>query len=117
MVVFIRSRDAAPVNQEPLATLTHWGIARLDGNLHLVGRNALTGSGRRTTPLQQFDAATMTGTTESGRRYTLLGEPGPTELIRTIMLASLGPSALSCEAVAPDEAERELADRPAPGGL
>ncbi len=46
-----------------------------DGGRHFVGFNPQTGKARVSSPIVSFDPALMSGTTRSGRVYTLFGEP------------------------------------------
>ncbi len=44
--------------------------------LHLAGTVGASGEGRVSSEIVTFDLATMSGHTQSGRRYVLVGEPG-----------------------------------------
>ena len=68
-------REAKTVFEEPEAVLEHWSIIRTQdrGELHFVGILD-SQKARITSPVINFDYATMTGCTSSGRRYTLRGE-------------------------------------------
>ncbi|WP_395517812.1 hypothetical protein [Pseudorhizobium flavum] len=71
----VNIREAKTVFEEPEAILEHWSIIRTRdrGELHFVGILDAQ-KARITSPVADFDLATMTGTTSSGRRYTLRGE-------------------------------------------
>lgn len=63
-----------PVSSEPQAILINWAVYELpDGDRHFVGYNTVTGDGRVSSKIMEFDKATMTGTTRSGRKYRLDG--------------------------------------------
>lgn len=67
----------APVPQSPSLDLCSWRILETDKNeLHFVGYNLTDHEGRVSTPIEQFDVATLTGRTRSGRVYRLRGAPG-----------------------------------------
>src|SRR5262245_7995036 len=68
--------------QEAQICLIEWCVfERHDsGSRHLVGRNTKTQRGRISTPLKSFDATTVSATTQSGRRYLLVGPPCDTEV-------------------------------------
>lgn len=68
-------RDAAPVADEPVATLQRWQVMILpNGDRHFCGFLA-NGKVRISTPIVEFDADTQTGKTQSGRYYRLDGPP------------------------------------------
>lgn len=69
-------RQADDVTVEPEASLEHWTIIRtMDrGELHFVGLKTGSQKARITSPVADFDLATMTGTTRSGRKYALIGQ-------------------------------------------
>lgn len=62
-------REAKTVFEQPEAVLEHWSIIRTGdrGELHFVGILD-SQKARITSPIRDFDLASMTGTTSSGRR-------------------------------------------------
>lgn len=70
----------APVEEEPSLELRDWQvfeIPSLDGegtDHHFVG-STLYDPGRVSSQIVSFDQEEMVGTTRSGRRYKLVGEP------------------------------------------
>jgi hypothetical protein len=67
----------APVTESPTLVLITWRILETDKvERHFVGYNLTDREGRVSTPIQQFDVATLTGRTRSGRIYQLRGRPG-----------------------------------------
>ncbi|MDZ7577315.1 MAG: hypothetical protein U0904_03970 [Candidatus Nanopelagicales bacterium] len=68
--------NARPVDQVPAIKLSRWAVAQLpDGDRHFVGWNRTEGEGRTSSRIVAFDEASRTGTTNSGRRYMLVGPP------------------------------------------
>lgn len=57
--------------------LTHWAVVEADDGRHFCGidQTDMIGMLRVSTFMLKFDMTTMTGTTRSGRVYTLIGEP------------------------------------------
>ena len=79
MTLVVLNRSAPAVGLQPEVRLVGWQIVRLpSGDHHCCGLHAdrSKGFGRVSTAIVAFDAATRTGTTASGRRYVLEGEPG-----------------------------------------
>lgn len=69
--------NARSVQDVPGLAMSHWSVRELpDGDRHFVGYNLTEGEGRVSSKILSFDPRTMTGTTRSGRKYTLLGTPG-----------------------------------------
>lgn len=72
----------APVSERPQVTLTDWRVFEvpLPGQTkctrHFVGYNPSDREGRVSSPIVQFDPATMCGVTKSGRVYALRGRAG-----------------------------------------
>jgi len=67
----------APVGEAPSIVLITWRILQTDTDeRHFVGYNLVDREGRVSTPIDQFDLATLTGRTCSGRIYQLQGRPG-----------------------------------------
>ena len=68
-----------PVEDEPSVTITDWRIFEVIGGgrttRHFVGYNDSEQEGRVSSAIQNFDIATMKGTTNSGRVYQLSGRP------------------------------------------
>lgn len=65
------------VDATPELAVCSWMLIRTEtGHIHVVGFNLTEGEGRVSSPLVTFDPATRIGTTKSGRRYVLQGEPG-----------------------------------------
>ena len=65
------------VDAMPELTVRSWMLIRTEtGHTHVVGFNVTEGEGRVSSPLATFEPATRIGTTQSGRRYRLVGEPG-----------------------------------------
>ena len=60
--------------------MSMWSVRKVSSPLleettqHLVG--VVDGLGRVCSPIQEFDCETMTVTTQSGKLYELVGEPG-----------------------------------------
>jgi hypothetical protein len=68
-----------PVSIEPSITLTHWKIIETvepEPSRHFVGYNNAGREGRVSSPIIEFDPATLRGITHTGRVYELSGSPG-----------------------------------------
>jgi len=66
-----------PTSELPRIPLSQWRIFELpDGSRHFVGVDMFDRSGRVSSPIVAFDAATMQGTTHTGRTYELVGQQG-----------------------------------------
>ena len=65
---------------ETKVQMSMWSVHEVSSPLleettqHLVG--VVDGYGRVCSPIQEFDRETMTVTTQSGKQYELVGEPG-----------------------------------------
>ncbi len=69
--------SVSPVTQEPEVLLSDWQIVEIPaGTRHFVGYNQGLREGRVSSTIVEFDPATRTGITESGRVDRLVGEPG-----------------------------------------
>lgn len=69
-----------PVDEVPEVTLANWRVMRTDaGELHLVGIRPDRATGRVSSVIVELDVHARVGITRSGRRYVLVGEPGPDE--------------------------------------
>ena len=57
--------------------LSHWAVVEAEDGRHFCGidQTDLVGKSRVSMNVLKFDKTTMTGTTSSGRVYTLIGEP------------------------------------------
>lgn len=73
----IRYPDSAPVSELPEVSLEDWAIYEVRGQLHLIGVNPDQDRPRYSTSLIAFDRTSRTAITVSGRKYLLIGEPGP----------------------------------------
>lgn len=70
---------AAPVSDQPNATLQHWRVyAVASGERFLAGQVLETGRARVTTPVATLDVRELRATTQSRRAYRLEGEPDST---------------------------------------
>lgn len=66
-----------PVSQTPCIELGSWIVYETEtGEHHFVGRNLTEGSGRVSSSIQSYDPETKIGTTNSGRKYQLIGDSG-----------------------------------------
>ena len=66
-----------PVDASPTLNMRPWTLIRTGrGDVHVVGYNITEGEGRVSSPILEFDLATRTAVTRSGRRYVLRGKPG-----------------------------------------
>lgn len=66
-----------PTSELPRIPLSQWRVFELaDGSRHFVGVDMFDRSGRVSSPIVTFDAATMQGTTQTGRIYELVGQQG-----------------------------------------
>lgn len=67
----------APVEERPVLTLANWRVIETEcGELHFVGRNVETGSGRVSSAIVAFGIEDRLGRTQTGRVYQLEGPPG-----------------------------------------
>lgn len=72
----------APISEEPEIILMNWRIMLVSSPLwegktfHFVGSEKGFGPGRVSSKIETFDKDKMTGKTESGRVYGLIGKPG-----------------------------------------
>jgi hypothetical protein len=67
------------VENQPMIVLSHWAVYAPPSDLttHIFfGYEFSEDHGRKSSPIKHFDKDTMTGTTESGRVYKLVGDPG-----------------------------------------
>lgn len=66
------------VDETPVIELSDWMVVEVTpGNdRHFIGWNLTEGEGRTSSKLASFDSTTTIGTTSSGRKYKLVGEPG-----------------------------------------
>lgn len=76
MTPVIRIRTPKPVEAEPEVVLTDYRVYVADDGHHFVGRHGVSGKGRVSSAIATWDPDTMSGTTSSGRRYSLSGPPG-----------------------------------------
>jgi hypothetical protein len=68
-----------PVDQTPSIELKDWMVVEVSPpgtDRHFVGYNITEGEGRTSSKIVSFDKNTKIGTTTSGRKYKLVGEPG-----------------------------------------
>jgi hypothetical protein len=67
-----------PVPEEPNVRLVSWQIYEIvpQNTRHFVGLKADDHTGRVSSAIETFDARALQGTTQSGRRYTLVGKSG-----------------------------------------
>lgn len=66
-----------PIEKQPEISLGSWTIRELpNGDRHFVGYNDESCEGRVSTKIVRWDLALMTGQTNSGRVYKLIGESG-----------------------------------------
>lgn len=69
--------DTPPVTDQPSITLVRWSVRETEtGDRHFVGFNVRNLEGRVSTAIRSFDPTTGSGTTMSGRVYTLKGPAG-----------------------------------------
>lgn len=70
----------SPVGAEPSIDLSQWRVMEIvpDGTRHFVGRNAASSCGRVSSEIVEYDSATGSGQTLSGRVYRLRGPAGIT---------------------------------------
>lgn len=62
---------------EPEISLVHWRIMETERHeRHFIGARLDDGTGRVSTAIVEFDPDGMTGVSQSGRVYKLLGTPG-----------------------------------------
>lgn len=67
----------AGIDQEPETVLAHYRIYELpNGDRHFCGYVPAHRDGRVSSKIVAWDAGSRIGTTRSGRRYRLAGEPG-----------------------------------------
>ncbi|MBP0439132.1 hypothetical protein [Tianweitania sediminis] len=72
------------VSVEPRVRLAVWALLRDIHGYRLVGRRHPELSPRLSSPVERLDLAAGEAVTESGRRYTLIGQPDP-ELAAGVM--------------------------------
>jgi hypothetical protein len=67
------------VEKQPAVNLKNWAIFQLeDGSRFFVGEeDGKVGKLRTSTPITSLDETSLTGITESGRVYRLIGSPRP----------------------------------------
>ncbi len=72
-----------PVTDEPVIELVKWSVFRVPapngdprGDQHFNGYSTSQYEGRVSSKIMAFDQETMVGTTRSGRKYQLMGQPG-----------------------------------------
>jgi len=71
---------APPISQTPVVELIDWSAVRLPtGKVRLIGYDPEVCEGRVSTSVKEFESATKTATTRSGRKYVLTGDPGWSE--------------------------------------
>lgn len=64
------------VEDDPRIELIQWRIAKdKEGQAHFIGWSEKDWEGRVSSDIATFDRSTMTGTTKSGRKYRLEGDP------------------------------------------
>lgn len=64
------------VSDAPSVELVKWWVFETpEGDHHFNGYNITVGEGRVSSKIVEFDMATKTGITRSGRKYTLAGIP------------------------------------------
>lgn len=84
---------APSLNEQPVVKLSNWAIIELESGIRFfIGREEGHEDKLRTsTPIREFDNDTMTGFTQSGRVYNLVGEPreNPLEDFDFIVLAAM----------------------------
>jgi hypothetical protein len=69
--------NVAPIDEQPEIELRRWRVYETErGERHFVGQSVDTATGRVSSAITEFDSASRTGVTRSGRRYVLLGRPG-----------------------------------------
>lgn len=69
--------ETPPVSAQPEISLSRWSVKETSsGERHFVGYNLGEHEGRASTAVRCFDPETLTGVTESGRVYHLVGPPG-----------------------------------------
>ena len=69
--------SVASVEEEPEIGLRRWRVIETErGEHHFVGQSMASGAGRVSSAIVSFDPQSRTGRTRSGRRYTLIGQPG-----------------------------------------
>lgn len=92
--------------EEPTVTLTHWRILETaDGQRQLAGADSRE-TGRVSSAVVSFDRNTLSGSTNSGRTYHLVGKPGTTSTVEYVWqrwlklddVAHIGMSQLNCSA-------------------
>lgn len=69
--------SVASVDREPEIGLRRWRVMETErGEHHFVGQCVASNTGRVSSAIVSFDRQSRTGRTRSGRRYTLIGDPG-----------------------------------------
>lgn len=98
-------RETNIVFEEPEAVLEHWSIRTGDrGELHFVGILD-SQKARITSPIRDFDLDSMTGTTSSGRRYTLRGDAEQGTKLVSKIVDIFGRQAAAWDGVSFDDVE------------
>lgn len=64
------------IEQEPKTFLSYWKIYKIGDDFHFNGIEGRFGDSRFSSKIVEFDPATLTGKTRSGRLYQLVGETG-----------------------------------------
>lgn len=72
MEAILLTRPAPSVNEQPSIHLTYWNILQEEDGFSFCGTRPESGF-RFSTKIVSFDESTMTGVTESGRKYILVG--------------------------------------------
>jgi len=73
-----------PVEDEPVIALSRWHVFAVPSpkgegvDHHFNGYRSEVGEGRVSSKIMEFDQEKMIGTTRSGRKYQLIGQPGST---------------------------------------
>lgn len=74
---------ASSVEQTPVIELVYWEVFEVEApkqpniyDRHFAGYNITEMEGRVSSKIISFDKETRIGTTRSGRRYQLIGDPG-----------------------------------------
>lgn len=66
-----------PASQVPEIQLIRWAVIQTERNeLHFVGYSIALGHARVSSPIVEVIPEKRTGVTHTGRRYTLVGNPG-----------------------------------------
>ncbi|MGY3581979.1 hypothetical protein ACVIGB_001098 [Bradyrhizobium sp. USDA 4341] len=87
VIIISSSRSAPSPAEQPEAVLRYFRVYAADDGHHFAGLNEVTGKGRVSTAIATWDPDTMTGTTQSGRRYSLQGPPDESGMAKAAWLA------------------------------